>query len=96
MNIVSIVLGLVSLAFAVHAFQVRGCLICCTGSLLTCGLALVCQLGELYRLTELGDMAAVYDTAYARLLAACALLVLNGGLHLAALIRGRQKKCESC
>ena len=62
MNLLSIVLGTVSLAFAVHAFQVRGCLICCTGSLVSCGLSLLCQLGELYRLVCIGDMAAVYDT----------------------------------
>ena len=62
MNFASFVLGLVSLAFAVHAFRVRGCLICCTASLTFCGLALTLQLGELYRLTLMGDTAAVYET----------------------------------
>ena len=91
MNLSSFVLGMVSLAFAVHAFRVRGCLLCCTGSLLSCGLALVLQLGEVYRLTLLGDTAAIYDTVPARLMAACILLGLNVGLHLPALIRGRKQ-----
>ena len=96
MNIAAVVLGLVSLAFAFHAFQVRGCLICCTASLVSCGLALVCQLGEVYRLVLIGDASAIYDTAHARLLAACCLLGLNVGLHLIALIRSRKQKCENC
>ena len=96
MNITSIVLGLVSLAFAVHALRVRGCLICCTGSLLSCALALVCQLGEVYRLTLLEDAAAIYDTAHARLLAACWLVGLTGGMHLWALILGKKQKCGDC
>lgn len=96
MNLLSIVLGTVSLAFAVHAFQVRGCLICCTGSLVSCGLSLLCQLGELYRLVCIGDMTAVYDTVRARFLAGCVLLGLTAALHLWALIRGKKRKCETC
>lgn len=95
-NIASILLGLMSLAFAVHALQVKGCLICCTASLVSCGLALVFQLGELYRLTLIGDTAAVYDTLRGRLLAACVLLGLNVLLHLWALIRSRKQKCTTC
>ena len=96
MDILSLVLGLVSLLFAVHALQVRGCLICCTVSLVSCGLSLVCQIGELYRLTQIGDVAAVCDTVQARLTAACALLALTAGMHLAALIRSKKQKCEAC
>lgn len=96
MNVVSIALGLVSLAFGMHSLRVKGCLACCTGSLLSCGGALVCQLWEVYRLTLLGDTAAVYDTAHARALAACILLGLNAGLHLLALVRRRKQKREKC
>ena len=90
MNVAGIGLGMISLVFAVHAFRVRGCLFSCTGSLLSCGLALLCQLGELYRLTEIGDTAAIYDTARARFLAASVLLALTAGLHLWALVRRKQ------
>ena len=93
MNVMSIVLGLISLAFSVYAFRTRGCLFCCTGSLLSCGLALLCQLGELYRLTQIGDTAAIYDTAHARVLAASTLLALTAGLHLWALVRRKQARC---
>ena len=96
MNVAAFLLGLVSLAFAVCGFRARGCLICCTGSLLSCGGALVCQLWEVYRLTLLGDTAAVYDTAHARAVAACILLGLNAGLHLLALVRRRKQKREKC
>lgn len=96
MNVVSIALGLVSLAFGMHSLRVKGCLACCTGSLLSCGGALVCQLWEVYRLTLLGDTAAVYDTAHARAVAACILLGLTVGLHLWALLRGRTRKCDHC
>ena len=96
MNLLSIVLGTVSLAFAIHALQVRGCLICCTASLVSCGLSLLCQLGELYRLVCIGDMAAVYDTVRARFLAGCVLLGLTAALHLWALIRGKKRKYEIC
>ena len=96
MNIASLVLGAVSLIFAVHAFQVKGCLICCTVSLGTCGGALLCQLAELYRLAQIGDMAAICDTAYARVLAGVALLTLTLGLQVAALLRSSKKKCETC
>ena len=96
MNLAAVVLGLISLVFAIHAFRVRGCLFCCTGSLLSCGLALLCQLGELYRLTHISDTAAIYDTLQVRFLAGCVLLILTAGMHLAALIRSRQQKCETC
>ena len=94
MNLAAVVLGLISLAFAVYASRVRGCLFCCTGSLLSCGLALLCQLGELYRLTQIGDTAAIYDTARARVLTASVLLALTAGLHLWALIRRKQLQCS--
>ena len=93
MNLAAVVLGLISLVFAIHAFRVRGCLFCCTGSLLSCGLALLCQLGELYRLTQISDTAAIYDTARARFLAASVLLALTAGLHLWALVRRKQIQC---
>ena len=92
MNIFSIALGLASLLLAVHALRRGGCLICCTVGFGTCGAALLCQLWELYRLTCIGDTAAVYDTVYARVLAAMALLAGNLLLHTAALIRGRKRK----
>ena len=90
MNLLSIFLGLVSLGFAVHALRVRGCLICCTVGFGTCGGALVCQLVELRRLADIGDVSAIYDTVQARALAAGVLLALNLALHTAALLRGRK------
>lgn len=92
MNLLSILLGVGALVFAVHALRVRGCLICCTASLGLCGGALVCQLYELYRLTLIGDTAAVYDTAHARFLAGSILLVLTLGIHLMALLSGKNRK----
>ena len=96
MNILSIFLGLGGLVFAAHALRVRGCLICCTASLGCCGGALVCQLYELYRLTLIGDTAAIYDTARARFLAGAFLLAATLGTHLAALLRSRKKGCKDC
>ena len=96
MNIASVVLGLVSLAFAVHAVQVRGCLICCTGSLACTGGSLLCQLWEINRLIEISDTAAIYDTVRARCLAGTLLLALTLGLHLIALLRSRKHKCGNC
>ena len=96
MNIFSLLLGVVSLVFAFHAFRVKGCLICCSVSLVSCGGALLCQIAELYRLVRLGDTAAIYDTAHARLIAACVLLGVTADLHPCALIRGRKQKCGTC
>ena len=96
MNVLSLVLGLVSLVFAVHAVQVKGCLICCTASLGTCGGALLCQLLELNRLAEILDASAIYDTVRARCLAGMVLLGFNLLLHLLALLRSRKGKCENC
>ena len=95
MNMASIVLGVVSLAFALCGIRRNGCLHCCTGSLVSCGLALVLQIGELYRLTLVGDVAAIYDTAYARLVAACWLLGLNAGCHIWALARKKRGERQS-
>ena len=96
MNVTSILLGLVSLVFAIHALQVRGCLICCTASLGTCGGALLCQLWELNRLAQIMDASAIYDTVRARCLAGSVLLALNLALHGIALLRGRKKTCGNC
>ena len=96
MNILSILLGIAALVFAIHALQVKGCLICCTASLGCCGGALLCQLWELNRLARILDAAAIYDTLRARCLAGTVLLALTFGLHLAALLRGRKNKCENC
>ena len=95
MNLMSIFLGLASLAFAVHVWKVKGCPVCSTAGLGACGAALACQLLELERLAAVGDVSAIYDTVHARSLAAMALLILNLALHTAALVRGR-KKCGSC
>ena len=95
-NIVSILLGLAALVFAIHAFQVKGCLICCTAGLGCCGISLLCQLLELNRLAGIGDWAAIEDTIGARVLAAGVLLVLSLGIQTAALLRGRKQGCENC
>ena len=94
MNIASILLGLAALVFSVHSLQVKGCLTCCTLSGGCCGLAIALQLAELDRLVRIADIAAVYDTVHARVLAGIALLCLCTALNVAALLRRR--KCEIC
>ena len=81
-NILSILLGLIALGFGVHSVSRKGCLICCSVSLGSCGLSLLLQLAELNRLSVLADWSAIQDTLGARvwagtvLMAACLLLNL--------------------
>lgn len=89
MNLLSIFLGLISLLAAFRTLRTGPSLKGCIISLAACGGALVCQLAELYRLTRIQDTAAIYDTAHARLLAACWLLGLTVGGHLLSTMRPR-------
>ena len=94
MNLLSLLLGIASILFAVHSVQVRGCLACCTLNGIFCSAALLCQLVDNARLL---DAAAMLDTAHARAVCACILLVTCSVLNTAALIRSRnQKKCNHC
>ena len=96
MNILSLILGIAAIVFAVHSLQVRGCLICCTASGGLCSLALLCQLIDLDRLARISDTAAIYDTAHARVTAGTVLLVLVLALNILALLRSRQRSCGQC
>ena len=96
LNLSSILLGLAAIVFAIHSLQVKGCLICCTASLGMCGISILCQLFELKRLARIGDWAAVEDTLGARCFAGAGLLAVLLILHIAALVRGRNQKCDHC
>ena len=94
MNILSLLLGIAAIVFAVHNLQVRGCLICGTLSGLCCSGSLLCQLMDNDRISRLEDIAAMLDTAHARVVCATVLLVLCAVLNLAALLRSRKKGCD--
>lgn len=97
MNLLSLLLGIAAIVFAVHSVQVRGCLACCTLSGVCCSAALLCQLVENSRLAQLPDMAAMLDTAHARVVCACVLLAVCTVLNGIALIRSRKRQeCSHC
>ena len=97
MNILSLLLGLAALIFAIHSLQVRGCLICCTLSGFCCSASLLCQLLDNDRIARLEDIAAMLDTAHARVVCAAALLIACTVLNAIALIRSRkQSGCSNC
>lgn len=93
-NIASILLGIAAMVFAVHSWQVRGCLICCTLSGATCGLSLLCQLLELYRLVRMDDVSALLDTVHARVIAGAVLLVAVVVTNVLTLLQ--ERSCQSC
>ena len=82
MNLLSIFLGILGLSAAVMALRSGKNRKLTAVSFGTCGAALLCQLAEIYRLTQIGDTSAIYDTVHARFLAGCCLLGLTLGLHL--------------
>ena len=97
LNLLSLILGIAALVFAIHSVQVKGCLICCTAGLGCCAISLLCQLLELNRLAGIRDWSAIDDTIGARVLAAGVLLVLSLGIQTAALLRSRkQSGCSNC
>ena len=97
MNILSLLLGISALVFAFHSIQVRGCLICSTLSGACCSAALLCQLMDNDRISQLEDIAAMLDTAHARVVCGAALLGFCTLLNAIALLRNcKQKKCENC
>ena len=97
MNLFSLLLGIAALVFAVHSVQVRGCLICSTLSGACCSGALLCQLLDNDRIAQLEDIAAMLDTAHARVVCGAVLLLLCTVLNVIALLRSRKTKgCESC
>ena len=97
MNILSLLLGIAAIVFAVHNLQVRGCLICSTLSGLCCSASLLCQLMDNDRISRLEDIAAMLDTAHARTVCAGVLLLICAALNLAALLRSRnQDSCKNC
>lgn len=96
MNLLSLLLGVAALVFAVHNVQVRGCLICSTFSGFCCSAALLCQLLDNDRIAQLEDIAAMLDTAHARVVCAAALLIACTALNVLALIRSRKKECDTC
>ncbi|MBQ8358342.1 MAG: hypothetical protein IJX37_00305 [Oscillospiraceae bacterium] len=92
LNILSVLLGLVSLGFGVNSFDKKGSLTFCTVSLGCCGGAVLAQLLELSRLAKSNDWAAIQDTVGARAGAAAVLLIAALGLNVFALLRGQKKK----
>lgn len=91
-NVLSILLGLAAIVFAIHSVSVKGCLTCCTLSFGCCGGALFFQFVELERLAQIRDWSAIEDTLHARSLAAGALLCCVLFLNLLALYRSG-KRC---
>ena len=96
MNLLSLLLGIAALAFAFHSMQVRGCLICSTASGFCCSASLLCQLLDNDRIAQLEDIAAMLDTAHARVVCGAALLITCTLLNIAALLRSRKKECDTC
>ena len=96
MNLFSLLLGIAALIFAIHSVQVRGCLICSTFSGFCCSASLLCQLLDNDRIAQLEDIAAMLDTAHARVVCGAALLVACTVLNVLALIRSRKKECDTC
>lgn len=90
-NVLSIVLGIAAIVFAIHSIHVKGCLTCCTLGFGCCAGALLTQLIELQRLAEIRDFSAIEDTLHARCLAAGALLFAVLALNLIALYRSSRK-----
>lgn len=82
MNLLSIFLGLLGLSAAVMSLRSGRKEKFTVISFGTCGAALLCQLAEIDRLTQIGDTAALYDTIHARFLAGCCLLGLTVAVHL--------------
>ena len=97
MNILSLCFGIAALVFAIHSFQVRGCLTCCTISSFCCSASLLFQLVDNNRIALLEDVSAILDTAHARVVCASVLVVLCTVLNIAALHRNRkQRSCKAC
>lgn len=96
MNLFSLLLGIAALVFAFHSVQVRGCLICSTLSGTCCSGALLCQLLDNDRIALIQDVAAMLDTAHARVVCGAALLILCTSLNVIALIRNRKEGCRTC
>ena len=97
MNILSLLLGMAAIVFAVHSIRVRGCLVCCTLSGVCCSSALLCQLVDNDQISRLPDVAAMLDTAHARVVCAAILLTVCTALNVAAVIRSRnQQDCNYC
>ena len=97
MNLLSLLLGLAALGFAVHSVLVRGCLISSTLSGFCCSASLLCQLMDNDRIARMEDIAAMLDTAHARVVCAAVLLGLCTALNLAALLRSRNSSgCQEC
>lgn len=93
MNLLSLLLGIAALVFALHSLQAKGCLIRSTFSGLCCSLALLCQLVDNDRIARLEDISAMLDTSHARAVCGGTLLAACTILNLLALLRSR-KKCR--
>ena len=90
MNLLSLLLGIAALGFAVHSVRVKGCLICSTCSGFCCSAALLCQLLDNDRIARLEDIAAMLDTAHGRVVCGAVLLAACTVLNAIALIRSRK------
>lgn len=88
-NLLSLLLGLVSWGLGAAAVIRPGIRWISTGSLLSCCISLLLQLGQVHRLTELGDWSALMDTMDAVLAAAILLMAVTATLNLIALFRAK-------
>ena len=95
MNLLSLLLGIAALVFAFHSMQVRGCLICSSASGFCCSASLLCQLLDNDRIARIEDVAAMLDTAHARVVCGAALLIACTVLNGIALIRSRKQSGRS-
>ena len=91
MNLLSLILGLAALVFTVRSIRVRGSLICSTFSGFCCSVSLLCQLLDNDRISQLQDVAAMLDTAHARVVCGSVLLIGCTALNLAALLRSKKR-----
>lgn len=90
-NLFSLVLGLLAWGLGVAAIRKRGCPWRVAGSFTCCGAALLLQHMDMDHLARIGDIAALLDTAYARVFAGGVLLAVTVGLNYAALLRSKKK-----
>lgn len=90
-HLLSLLLGLAAIVFALHSIRVRLCPVCCCLSFSCCGGALLLQLLECRHLIGIGDWSALMDTTDAVLLAALSLLGITILLNILALLR--RKTC---
>lgn len=95
-NILSLTLGLAAWGLGIAAICKKGCPWCVFFSLTACGTSLAGQLLEVRRRVVLSDWSALMDTMDAVVFAAGALLMVTAVLNLAAMLRGKHHRSNTC